>query len=68
MRTSQSYWTPTSTDARNLCIKASGGYVGSEIDRTYDGTPKKGYYWHYHCLNRAYNAHCWYGTPYAQVY
>lgn len=68
MRTSQNYRTPVSTDARDLCIKASGGYIGPEIDRNYDGTPKKGHYYHYHCLNKAYNAHSWYGTPYAQVY
>lgn len=68
MKTSQSYWVPLFDDAKKLCISASGGYTGPEIDREYNGSPRKGYYWHCHCLNRAYNSHCWYGTPYAQVY
>mgnify|MGYP004645773705 CR=1 FL=1 len=68
MRASQSYWTPLYNDAKNLCVNASGGFCGPEIDRTYDGKAMVGHYWHFHCLNRAYNVHCWYGTPYAQVY
>lgn len=46
----------------NLC-----GYVGPEIDKS-NGSPKVGYYYHYHCANRAYGVHSWYGTPYGGVY
>jgi len=69
MKSHKSYWTAFFSDAKDLCVKASGGYVGDEIDRDWAGNPRKGYYYHYHCLGRAYGgAHAWYGFPYGMVF
>lgn len=67
-----SYWTPVSIDAKTLVISASGGVYNNgmpEIDRDYRGNPLKGYYWHYHCLNKScFGAHSWFGAPYGNVF
>lgn len=56
-----SYWTPMPSDAFIL-VNAAGGAMSRypEIDKTWNGRPLKGYYWHYHCVN---GAHAWYGYP-----
>ena len=56
------YWSPFDYTAKALAIRASGGYIGPEIDSNRDG-----YYYHYHLAGRI-GGHSFYGTPYGGIY
>ncbi len=56
------FWSPTKITAKALVVRASGNYIGPEVDSN-----KPGYYYHFHLANRI-GGHSFYGTPTGEVY
>lgn len=63
IKTSKDTWSTSSNQAKGFAASANpNGKPINEVD-TYNGKPKKGYYYHWHPYKRTPKAHAFYGGP-----
>ena len=60
--TGSDFWSPFDYTAKTLAIRASGSFVGPEVD-----SKKPGHYYHFHLKSRI-GGHSFYGGPTGDVY
>ena len=64
LRSGKSTWSTSRNQAKIIASKLAKGLPINEITRNSNGTPKKGYYWHWHSSTRQPKGHhAFYGYP-----
>lgn len=64
LRSGRSTWSISRNQAKIIASKLAKGNAINEVDRNPNGTPKRGYYWHWHSSTRKPKGHhAFYGYP-----